>query len=268
MRFGAMEKHMPFALSEDDVEILNRRLLAYLRMQAVRGPAHERIGPFLATFSTTNDNPFLNYAIPDDDAAPSADDIAALIGMFEAHRRQPRLEYIAAAAPKVEPMLLSTGFVAERRTPVMICTPGMEQDLPEIADAEIFLPRSDTDLTEAEQSQAEAYGTPPRGPGGLMRAIKGRGAVAAARDMASGMIVGAGTAMPPVDGISELAGIGVRAAFRRRGIAQALTAQLVHTAFAKKGVTLAWLTPEGPGAERVYARAGFAVASEALHISR
>lgn len=251
----------------DDIDTLNRRLLAYLRTQASRGPNHERIGPFLATFND-DDNRFLNYAIPDDDAAPTAQDIASLIAVFEARKRMPRLEYVAAAAPRVEEALLAAGFTAERRVPVMICVPGRETPLSDTPGIGVFLPRTDADLTGAEQSQAEAYGSPSRGPGGLMRTIKGGGVVAAARDLATGLVVGAGIAMPPVDGISEIAGIGVRDNHRRRGIAHALTVQLVATAFAKKGVTLAWLTPEGPAAERIYARAGFAVASEALHISR
>ena len=52
----------------------------------------------------------------------------------------------------------------------------------------------------------------------------------------------------------------------RRGIAGAVTSHLVRVAFAA-GVKVVWLTPEHDQAERIYARAGFVVGSEVLHIS-
>ena len=257
---------MTSVLTDDETQILNKRLLGYLRASALRGRNHERIGPFLANFTLESDNIYLNYAIPDDDADPAAPDIAALIDAFEARKRKPRLEYIAAAAPKVEAALLLQGFVVEAHVPVMICRPGDER--PAAAPGfEVFAASGEADLSGAEQARAEAYGEPSRGPSGLRRTLKYGGVVAAARDEARGVIAGAGTAQPPVDGISEITGIGVRPQSRKRGAAGAITALLVREAFAK-GVTLAWLTPGGPEAERIYARAGFAVASEALHISR
>ena len=258
---------MSFSLTDDELKTLNQRLLAYLRGAALRGRNHERIGPFLATFNLGNDNAYLNYAIPDDDADPAASDIAALIAAFEARKRKPRFEYISAAAPRLEAALLRAGFVIEAHVPVMICQPGMASSDAAAPGFEIFAATAEADLTVAERAQADAYGHPSHGPGGLRRALKYGGVVAAARDTASGLIVGAGTAMPPIDGISEITGIGVRPDFRRRGIAGAITALLTREAFAK-GVTLAWLTPGGKEAERIYARAGFAVVSEALHISR
>ena len=37
------------------------------------------VGPFLALLNPTSDNPFLNYAVPVDGEAPTADDVASLI---------------------------------------------------------------------------------------------------------------------------------------------------------------------------------------------
>jgi hypothetical protein len=51
---------------------VDARVQAYLRGVAARGRETERIGPFLATFDRASDNPFLNYAIPDDGARPPA----------------------------------------------------------------------------------------------------------------------------------------------------------------------------------------------------
>lgn len=257
---------MTISLTDDERRILDLRLLAYLRAAALRRRNHERIGPFVVTFTSDNDNPYLNYAIPDDDIEPEAEQIAALIAGFEARRRRPRLEYIASAAPRLEPALRAQGFTVEARVPIMICLPGSER-VSAAAGFEVFAASADDDLRGAAEAQADAFGGASRGPGGVRRALRYGGVVAAARDLGSGAIVAAGTAMPPVDGISELTSIGVREVFRRRGIAAALTALLTRQAF-DSGVTLAWLTPGGTEAERIYARAGFAAVSEALHIWR
>ncbi|MDP8964138.1 MAG: hypothetical protein M3O33_09180 [Cyanobacteriota bacterium] len=47
---------------------INSRIQSYLRFAASQQRDTERIEPFLATFNRYNDNPFLNYAIPDDKA--------------------------------------------------------------------------------------------------------------------------------------------------------------------------------------------------------
>ncbi len=257
---------MTVSPNDDELHSLNRRLLAYLRAAAERRPLKRRSGPFLATFDA-DPNVYLNYAMPDDDADPSPADIAALVALFAAQGRKPRLEYIPAAAPKVEAALRGAGFAVEARVPVMLCTPGMPVHVPATQDIAVFLATEEQDLIAIDEAQAEAYGAPPRGPGSHKRTLRAGGLVAAARDLASGAIIGGGVAMPPVNGIGEIAGIGVRADFRRRGAAGAITALLAREAFAR-GFALIWLTPGSAQAERLYARAGFAAVSEALHISR
>jgi predicted GNAT family acetyltransferase len=70
-----------------------------------------------------------------------------------------------------------------------------------------------------------------------------------------------------VEGVAELAGLGVLEGFRRRGIGAAVTAELTRRALAS-GTRLVWLTPGDEGAERIYARAGFAVEGEMVHLRR
>ena len=77
----------------------------------------------------------------------------------------------------------------------------------------------------------------------------------------------AGVFTAPADGLSELAGIGTVPAFRRRGIAAALTAALAAEAFAR-GVELAFLTPGDDDTRRVYERAGFEATSTVLAYAR
>jgi predicted GNAT family acetyltransferase len=253
-------------MTEDQLDVLNRKLLGYLRASAQRRPRTQRAGPFLATFSD-DPNIYLNYAMPDDGADPSPADVAALIALFAAQGRRPRLEYIPGAAPKVEAALLAADFGIEDRPPVMLCTPAMTVTMPQTEGIAVFLPVTEDDLTATEHAQAQAYGSPPRGPAGHRRTLRAGGVVAAARDIASGAIVAGGVASPPIGGISEIAGIGTASAFRKRGAAGALTARLAREAFAR-GIALLWLTPGGREAERIYARAGFEAVSEALHMSR
>ncbi len=89
---------------------MNSRIQSYLRVAGSHQRDTERIGPFLATFTPSNDNPFLNYAIPDDHATPSPVDVTALIAAYEKRLRQPRLEYVAQLAPAVEEALNRCGF--------------------------------------------------------------------------------------------------------------------------------------------------------------
>jgi predicted GNAT family acetyltransferase len=71
----------------------------------------------------------------------------------------------------------------------------------------------------------------------------------------------------PLDGFTELVGIATLPAYRRRGIASALTAAATETAFAR-GVRVAFLSAEDEHAGRVYERVGFRPFATALTYSR
>jgi ribosomal protein S18 acetylase RimI-like enzyme len=244
---------------------LNRRIQEYLRVAIQRSENHSRIGPFLAGFDDGSDNPYRNYAVPDEGARPSAADIEALNAAFATRSRRPRLEYIAETAPEVEAMLLASGFEVEKRYPILVCT----ADTLRAADStgiDVTLVQNDEDIVAAADVGAEAYDDKLYSDP-LRRLVAQGGALAIARDPANGMVVGAGMATPSHEGVSEIAGIGVRLRYRRRGIAGAVTACVTREAFAR-GTDLVWLTPGHDDAERIYARAGFVRASEQLHISR
>ena len=72
-----------------------------------------------------------------------------------------------------------------------------------------------------------------------------------------GRIVGVASAAPPVEGTAELVGIATLSEHRGRGIASALTAEVVARAFAA-GAELTWLTAADDAAARLYERVGFA----------
>lgn len=249
---------------------MNSRIQSYLRVAASHQRDTERIGSFLATFTPDNNNPFLNYAIPDDYAIPSAADLRALVTAYEKRSLKPRLEYVAQLAPAVEGVLLDAGFRVEGYLPLIMCVLGAEQSLSIPPGVELVLPVSDAELLSTVTVQHEAYGdsTPdPKAVARLRNSLTAGGIAVLARIAATGEPVGAGVCSVPSNQTTEIAGIGVRAAFRRRGVAGAITTRLVQEAFAA-GISVPFLMAAHEAEARIYARAGFSVIGEILHISR
>ena len=246
-----------------DARELGLRIQAYLRAHALQRADHARIGPFVAGFWAGDPNPYLNYAVPEDFAQPTRAEIDALAAAFRRRGCRTRLEYISDVAPAVEPALLAAGFVAENRFPLLACLPAMHVTIT-APDITIEVVTSDAGISEAIAVGAEANGTAVL-PEPLRRMLGQGGLLLLARS--GGAAVGTGMATPPQNGVVEVAGIGVRHAWRRRGIATALTSAITQAALAR-GAELAWLTPEQETAEPAYQRAGFVRVTEQLHISR
>lgn len=248
---------------------MDSRIQSYLRFAASQHRDTEKIGPFLATFNPHSPNPYLNYAIPDDNATPSLTDVKELISAYEKRDRKPRLEYIAALAPAVEEALTSAGFTVEGRLPLLTCIPGKEQFLPIPEAIELIVPVSDDEMLATVAVQNEAYGESAPSPEDAQRLRDSMAAgsiVVLARLAATGEAVGAGVCTVPGNQTTEIAGIGVHDAFRRRGIAGALTTRLIREAF-DAGVTVAFLMAAHEAEKRIYLRAGFSITGEILHIS-
>jgi GNAT superfamily N-acetyltransferase len=243
---------------------------AYLRSVITSGTRDtERVGPFLAGFDRTSDHAYLSYAVPDDGAEPTEADVASLREAFERRARVPRLEYLPSVAPAAEAPLMAGGFAIEGDLPLMTCAPGDAPDLVPPDGVELVLPRTDEELQAGGAVANAAFGEPGEpGPEDLERTrrfLHAGGLAVLARDRETGEAVGWGVYIAPSDGATELAGIGVAEAHRRRGIAGAITARLAREAFSR-GVSTAFLTPGDDGAERVYARAGFVARSRMLHM--
>lgn len=257
--FGMM-KHM-----------VNQQIQTYIRLAASRGRDTEKVGPFLATFSRHTELIFLNYAVPDDNAEPSTDDVAALIAAYERRNRKPRLEYLPSLAPSVEPALVEAGFAIEGLLPLMIYAPNSQGNTLTPEGIEIVTASSDADFLATLIVQFEAYGETsapsPEDIARLRSSVAAGGIAVFARDSESGEPAGAGVCAPPFVGVTELAAIGVRHAFRRRGIAGAVTTHLACEASAA-GITTIFLTPAHDEGERIYNRVGFQSVSKMLHISK
>jgi ribosomal protein S18 acetylase RimI-like enzyme len=245
-------------------------LQSHMRLAAAAGRATEQIGPFLATFSPDSTNPFLNYAIPDDGARPSRSDVDGLTHAYQRRELLPRVEFLADTAPDAETALLAAGWSVERRIPVMLCPPEAGVALPAPAGIELLVPDSDDELRGMLAAQYEAFDQPVIVPDAdiakARERIRAGGFAVLARDATTGEAAGGGAAEAVVDGTSEVAGIGVRSAFRRRGIGAAMTAFLTGAVHEAGGRTV-FLTPAGVPEQRLYARVGYAPAGDMLHLS-
>jgi GNAT superfamily N-acetyltransferase len=240
-------------------------LQAFLRTSAGRGRRVVRVAPFTVTIHPHDRLRFVNYAIPDDGARPDPAAVAALRSAFLAAGRLPRLEWIEEAAPDVAAALAGAGMAEELRTPLMACTPSALVPAEAAVDGLDVRVAGDGDLRDLARVQRAAFGEAPlpadeppsdprRNGGGALLARVGAEPVAAA----------GWTAV--VDGCSEVAGVATAEPWRRRGLAGVLTAAAARAAFAA-GAELCVLSPGDEGAQRVYARAGFARAATMLHWS-
>jgi N-acetylglutamate synthase-like GNAT family acetyltransferase len=244
------------------------RIQAALRSAASRHREIRHPGPFLVTVTRENENPYLNYAIPEDGAIPTPEDVAQLVAAFLELGRRPRLEYIPNLAPAVEPSLTSIGFEVESRTPLMVLPRVVAVPIP--SGIELVEPKSDEEVRELMTSLNEAFGmgeAPTEEDVARQRSQFADGLTAIlARDTASGEPVGGGYVVAPEGGIAEVAGIGVREAYRCRGIGAAITGRLTALAL-ERGTELPFLMAATEREAKIYAQAGFETVGEVLHIS-
>jgi predicted GNAT family acetyltransferase len=231
---------------------MHKRIQRYLR--AVVGLEREPIaaGAFTLYVHPTEDHPFLNYAIPDEGAEP--DDGAALVAAARERGLVPRIEAVVSEAPWVREL---PGFDLEGDLRLMTCEQPVELDA--AAELVVVQPGSEH-VGPLLRAVMEAFGESEPSQERIDN-FRGR-AVAALVD---GEVVGGASWTRVLDDMTEVAGIGVREPFRRRGIAGALTAAATRQGLAE-GARLAVLSPGHEGAARVYERAGFADASRIIHM--
>jgi ribosomal protein S18 acetylase RimI-like enzyme len=230
-------------------------------------PAPVDSGPFVLGLDPATSSPHINYATPRPGEPITAADVAALVAAFRAADRQPRLEYVVDCAPGLEKFLVEAGFTVEERHEFLTC------DRPDLVAADarhpVREPATRRDRAALVAAQNDAFG------GGSiatevdvarLERLQSRGGVALMALAADGGCAGGGQATAPADGVSEVAGIAVRAPYRRRGIAGAITAGITARLFAA-GADLVWLEASGEDSWRVYQRVGYRPAGRRLYIS-
>lgn len=216
----------------------------------------ERVGPFLIQFDDHNDNPFFNYAIPDDGACPTSQEIADLVAAMARRSRRARLEYVVPA-PAIEQALGAAGFQEDLRLTIMSVTPGQLTEREVAPDLTVVQLGADDELMSAARVQHIAYGEPAEAGSAdvdRLRALlrRGGGLVLAS---CGGEAAGAGTFSPPQHGLSEISGVGVLPKYRQRHLASAIAATLTRAVFAVGAMP--YLQTESENEERLYGQLGY-----------
>ncbi|WP_367131252.1 GNAT family N-acetyltransferase [Saccharothrix sp. HUAS TT1] len=215
----------------------------------------ERVGPFLVRFDAHSDNPFMNYAVPDEGAAPTAAEVDALVALFRARARTPRLEYLRPS-PVVDAALAAAGFTVDQLLPVMAIDELTAPPTP--AGLVVRVATSDADLLAASVVQNTAFGVgATAGDEDVARQrslLRDGGLVVLAR--LDGEPAGAGACTAPRYNLSQVAGIAVLPEFRGRGIASAVCADLTAWVFDSGCTPFLETEPDGK-VDRLYGRLGY-----------
>jgi len=244
-------------------EVSTEQIQQYIRSVLEREREPVRAGEFVLYVHRSDQHPYLNYAIP----APTArrDDGSALVRAAQERGLVPRLEYLEECFPWVEAALAENGFVREGRLRLMSCAHGTVPEAHAAASGGLELIRVHPGSALVEPMLAvthSAFGEPPPRDDVVAR-WEGRAIAAVA---GSAVLGSAGWTMV-VDGMSEIVGVAVDDAARRRGIGTALTIAAARAAFAE-GASYAFLTPGDDNTARVYERAGFSDATTMIHLRR
>lgn len=215
-----------------------------------------RVGPFQVVFNERSDNPFRNYAIPDDGAEPTEAELASLVEAFRERKRKPRFEFVAPNAP-VEAAIEQFGFTVDDRLTLMAID---ENDLtaPDpVPGIDMVVADTNETMWDALRIQYVAYA---EGAAVVQADVDG-----ALRNVAAGEVMvlatvdgtpaGAGMFTVPKLGMAEIAGVAVLPEFRRRHIASLVGVELTRRAFAAGARPYLQCETENEG--RLYGRIGY-----------
>ncbi len=218
-------------------------------------------GGFRLLQHATDSMVWLNQTIP---VGPcDEDDLQKLLVRYQEIGGVPWFEFFPALSPELPDMLSRAGLTSLHEMPVMTLARDQWIDVPFDHKARLA---NLSDYMEGMRSAAEAFG----GEGeidveSLSKSIEsGQSIVAVAyrEDQIVGMAQAIGTKE-----IRELAGIGIRPEWRRKGFAAAMIQCLLAKHFGSGG-ELAWLTPGDDGAESLYLKCGFVEISKQVCYGR
>lgn len=207
---------------------------------------------------------FLQYAVAERPGAPVRELGDSLETLRAAFAPEPvRFELIDEACPGAVGLLIGAGAEVAGRFPLLTLD-SVKLTMPGIpAGATVRVSVSKQDAVDAERVAAAAFESEMRGEPDAPGDPTGGGSVVA---RVEGEPAAAAFWTAVADGVSEIAGVATLPVFRGRGLGALVTAAAVEAARDLAGVRLAWLTPGHDGADRIYRRAGFAPAANAVHL--
>jgi GNAT superfamily N-acetyltransferase len=245
------------------------RLQAYLRHNARKQYEAVSVPPFTLFFHPHDALTFFNYAIPDEaiggqtqHSGSLEDSLTKLRETFLSRGRQPRFEFIEEFSPDLAPVLNQAGFFEEERQQGMICLPDTFQPAPDVVGLAVTRLTRTSPVSEMQDFvtvQRQGFNpdhTTPATESDAQQFMTDLHEGIAFLARLDGQPVGAGLYTTPFDGLTEVTGLATLKPFRRRGIATALIALAVQTAFEQE-VEVVYLTAADEGAGRVYERVGF-----------
>lgn len=257
-----------------------RHLQRHLRDGLRRHAPATRAGPFTCYLHPESNDPALNVAVPDEpaegrrvpimgedaagySAVPEEDvelGLVLLKAHFSANHRTPRVEYLEECHPTLADLLEAQGFAEDAKNAMLACTRETWQQVEPPAGVQIepLLPTSTWDVAKRYlEVQREAYkldmDVPEVGPKGFWPALLIGAGILVTVD---GEPAAAGGITPVEDGLSDVRGLAVRDAFRRRGLGAFVLSALARIA-QETGVEALIAIPDGVGAEGIAGRAGF-----------
>jgi ribosomal protein S18 acetylase RimI-like enzyme len=223
-----------------------------------------RVAPFTGYIDERRATKYLSFALADAGASPQTA-AAALPGLREAfagHGRTARIEVIEELFPSLPGVLDAAGWTLSERMPAMVCTRDslLAPPAPEGLVVERLGPTSPEELFLRYQSvQRIAFeDDEPVRPEHTALVRRRSDTWVCVAGILDGEVVGAANCTAAALGVVEVGGVATLQKVRGRGIAGTLTAAAVAAAFAA-GADLAWLSAADDAAQRIYARAGFAV---------
>jgi GNAT superfamily N-acetyltransferase len=252
-----------------------RRLARHLRESYRAGTTPTRFGPFTCYLHPGSDHEALNVAVPDDPVegrivpvegadAPREDDVPLALASMRAHflanRRRPRIEFLLEQHPGLSATLGRLGWSEEVRLPVLACTRETWRGMAATASlrVEALLPTTPWPVArDYLLVQREAYGLempiPERAPPGYWESLQIGAGVLARVD---GIPVAAGGLTPQLEGLCDVRGLGVKPAFRRRGVGSFLLSALARIAH-ETGADAVVAIPDGRESLALAKKAGF-----------
>jgi GNAT superfamily N-acetyltransferase len=220
------------------------------------------VGPFRALLSTASVKPATGWITLIEGTATQAETVKALTKLKSAFKKRSvpvEIEYNEAAFPKVGGWLESAGLKLAERNPLMACRPDAFKPF---TSEEVHITQLSASATPAE---LEAFQTIRWTNGGeIDRPVPPIDRLGAEMTRPNSVFllawleweaVGTGVSHA-LKGAAEIVGVVTKKDQRRRGIAAAITSELMRRHFANGG-EFVFLDAANPDAARVYERLGF-----------